>query len=61
MGSRTADVTVEVTKVCSTEIPEARDDTPGRLPGPDACLPAPRWPLAGVERYLLRLLLISPW
>jgi hypothetical protein len=59
MGSRTGDVKVKVTKVRSTEIPEARDDTPGRLPGPDACLPAPRRPAANLERHLSFLLLIS--
>src|SRR5258708_18140485 len=58
MRSRTGDVKVEVRMVCSTEIPEARDDTHGRLPGPDACLPAPRRPAAGIDRHLSFLLLI---
>jgi hypothetical protein len=59
MRSRTGDVKVEVRNVSSTEIPEARDDTPGRMPGPDACFKAPRRPASGVERHLSFLLLIS--
>jgi hypothetical protein len=42
-----------------TEIPEARDDTPGRLPRPDACLPTARRPDEGLERHLSFLLLTT--
>jgi len=42
-----------------TEIPEARDDTHGRMPRPDARLPTSHRPDAGVERHLSFLLLTT--
>jgi hypothetical protein len=59
MRWRTCDVKLKVRNFSSTEIPEARDDTPGRMPGPDASFKAPRGPASGIERHLSFLLLIS--